>query len=71
MGAHCNDPELFCSKTRVHHIPILNSEPKGQLISKCLFGIFTFFQKTNGNKSTSRQVVKLNLFVHFLEETSA
>ena len=26
---------------------------KGQLISKCLFGVFTFFQKTNGNKSTS------------------
>ena len=26
---------------------------KGQLISKCLFGVFTFFQKTNENKSTS------------------
>ena len=44
MGAHCNDPELFCSKTR-DHIPILNSESEGQLISKCLFGVFTFFQK--------------------------
>ena len=27
--------------------------PKGQLISKCFFGVFTFFQKTNENKSTS------------------
>ena len=25
---------------------------KGQLISKCLIGIFNFFQKTNENKST-------------------
>ena len=25
----------------------------GQLISKCLFGVFTFFQKMNENKSTS------------------
>ena len=30
--------------------------PKGQLISKCLFGVFTFFQKTNENKSTSSKV---------------
>ena len=41
---------------------------KGQLISKCLFGIFTFFQKPNENKSTSS---KVELFVRFLEETSA
>ena len=26
---------------------------KGHLISKCLFGVFTFFQKTNETKSTS------------------
>ena len=26
--------------------------PKGQLISKCLFGVFNFSQKTNENKST-------------------
>ena len=26
---------------------------KGQLISKCLFDVFTFFQKTNENKWTS------------------
>ena len=29
---------------------------KGQLISKCLFGVFTFFQTTNENKSTSSKV---------------
>ena len=29
---------------------------KGQLISKCLFGVFTFFQKTNENKLTSSKV---------------
>ena len=29
---------------------------KGQLISKCLFGVFTFFQKTNENKSKSSKV---------------
>ena len=32
------------------------AEGKGQLISKCLFGVFTFFQKTNKNKSTSSKV---------------
>ena len=39
--------------------PAEKSEPllaKGQLISKCLFGVFTFFQKTNENKSTSSKV---------------
>jgi hypothetical protein len=25
---------------------------KGQFISKCLFGVFNFLQKTNKNKST-------------------
>ena len=45
---------------------------KGQLISKCLFGVFNFFQKTNKNKSTwGIIVVKSNLFVRFLEETLA
>ena len=24
-------------------------KPKGQIISKCLFGVFNFFQKTNEN----------------------
>ena len=45
---------------------------KGQLISKCLFGVFNYFQKTNKNKSTwGTIVVKSNSFVRFLEETSA
>ena len=30
--------------------------PKGQLISKCLFGVFSFFQKPIENKSTSSKV---------------
>ena len=29
------------------------SPPKGQIISKCLFGVFNFFQKTNKNTSHS------------------
>ena len=33
---------------------------KGQLISKYLFGVYTFFQETNKNKSTSSKVE----FVH-------
>ena len=45
---------------------------KGQLISKCLFGVFNFFQKTNENKSTGDIiVVKSNSFVRFLEEFTA
>ena len=40
--------------------------PKGQLISKCLFGVFNFFQKTNENMSTwGIIVVKTNSFVRF------
>ena len=42
---------------------------KGQLISKCFFGVFNFFQKMNENRSTwGIIVVKLNSFVRFLEE---
>ena len=41
----------------------------GELITKCLFDVFKFFQKTNENKSTwGILVVKLNFFVPFLEE---
>ena len=51
---------------------IFTSKDKGQLILKCLFGFFNFFQKANKKKSTwGIIVVKLNLFVRFLEETSA
>ena len=42
---------------------------KGQLISKCLFGIFNSPKKTNENNSTSGIiVVKSNFFVRFLGE---
>ena len=41
---------------------------KGQIISKCLFGVFNFFQKT---KKTRRILVKMNSFVRFLEEFMA
>ena len=46
--------------------------PKGQLISKRLFGVFNFFQKMNENKSIwGIIVVKTNSVIWFLEETSA
>ena len=48
-----------------------NGLGKGQLISKCLFGVFNFFQKMNENKSTCDIIVKSNSFVHFLEEFTA
>ena len=35
---------------------MIKNQTKGQLISKCIFGVFTFFQKTNENKSTSSKV---------------
>ena len=37
-------------------------QSKGQLISKCIFGVFTFFQKTNENKTTSSKVEFVCLF---------
>ena len=39
-----------------------------QIISKCLFGVFNFFQK---NEQKHVAVVKTNSFVHFLEEFTA
>ena len=57
--------EMFCLFTS-------KSSSKGQLISKCLFGVFNFFQKMNENKLTwDIIVVKLNSFVRFLEEFMA
>ena len=42
---------------------------KGQIISKWIFGVVDFLQKTNENKSNwGIIVVKLNSFVRFLEE---
>ena len=40
------------------------SSSKGQLISKCIFGVFNFFQKTNENKSTIMVFIS-NSFVPF------
>ena len=57
--------EMFCLFTS-------KSSSKGQLISKCLYGVFNFFQKSKENKSTwDIIVVKSNSFVHFLEEFTA
>ena len=50
----------------------INSNTKGQLISKYLFVVFNFLQKTNVKKQTCGFiVVKQNSFVRFLEEKSA
>ena len=35
---------------------------KGQLISKCLFGVFKLLQKTNENKSHSSKIEFVRLF---------
>ena len=47
----------------------VSSETKGQLISKCLFVDFNFFQKPNKNRSHSSK----NEFIHsdFFEEFTA
>ena len=34
------------------YITYIYIHSKGQLITKCLFGVFNFSQKKNGNKST-------------------
>ena len=47
----------------------MNDAAKGQLISKCLFCVFKFFQKTNEKElSWGIIVVKSNIFIRFLEE---
>ena len=62
-----------CKNAKIVWQPLLIgyvfAHTKGQLISKCLFGVFKFFQKTNENKLTwGIIVVKLDFFVCFLEE---
>ena len=54
-------------------MPTTNSEtPKDQLISKCLFAVLNFFQKTNENElNWGIIVLKLDWFVRFLGESSA
>ena len=46
-----------------------DDDTKGQLILKCLFGVFNPSKKRT--KTSLIVVVKLNSFVRFLEETSA
>ena len=36
--------------------------PKGDIISKCLFGVFKFFQKTNENKSIRDIIAVKSIF---------
>ena len=50
-----NSNSIFVSKTKgfYSHGKLCT---EGQLTSKCLFGVFTFFQKTKENKSSSSKV---------------
>ena len=62
---HSNFCHLILLMWSRNKISSSNSD-KGQLISKCLFGVFNFFQKSNENKSTSGIiVVKSNCFPSF------
>ena len=63
--------KCFLNGSRGYSIPTWTSRgrvmvsrisTKGQLISKCLFGVLTFFQKMNENMSTSS---KVELFCSF------
>ena len=53
---HQNAAAVVNSKTQLNgpdQVRVLRSGyTKGQLFSKCLFGVFNFSQKTNENKST-------------------
>ena len=51
------------------HVVIKNKARISQIISKCLLGVFNFFQKTQ--TKTRRKLVKTNSFVRFLEEFTA
>ena len=63
---------FLCFWVLLHISSFLLLHIKGQLISIWLIGVFNFFQKMNENKSTwGIIVVKLNSFVHFLEEFTA
>ena len=59
---HIGKKDLTCSIREIQ-----TSFTKGQLISKCLFGVFSFSQKTKENKSTRGIIIlKLIFFVRFL-----
>ena len=51
-----------------HMVHKMDLTCKGQLISKCLFGVFNFAQKTNKNKSTWGISCKVESFCWFLGE---
>ena len=59
--------QILCG--HFHFVRLARSDAKGQLISKCLFGVFNSPKKTNENNLTwGTIVVKSNFFVHFLGE---
>ena len=72
MGDAISGQTLLKKKRCKHSIKIvqnmcstneLTPSPKGQLISKCLFGVVNFFQKTNGNTShTSKNKLVCSFF---------
>ena len=76
LKLHLNSYQIFSSFTRpmgwnINSMRQINKN-NGQLISKYIFGVFSFLQKRNENKTTwGIIVVKLNSFVRFLEETLA
>ena len=51
--------DRYCT-CHTHHIIVVDT--KGQLISKCLFGVFNFLQKTNKNKSHGSKIEFLRSF---------
>ena len=53
--------ELITNKKHLH-ANNYTAITKSQLISKCLFGVFTFFQKTDESMSTSSKVEFVFLF---------
>ena len=63
--------EVYETKRLADNInfPLFLKYTKGQLILKCLFCVYNFFQKKKEN--TSNIVVKTNSFVLFLEEFTA
>ena len=69
-AAVSNQNQVLVSGTKTDSLSIgSGAVVKGQLISKCLFGVFNFSQKTNENMSTwGIVVVKSNFFVRFLRE---
>ena len=68
-----NTSAIFRHLTQLVHYLVpqsVHDAAKGQIISKGLFGILGFFQKTNERiRFFSLTVLKTNLFVRFSEES--